>query len=56
MNTRDIGVDALRRINREALRLADADEGKAGADQRMSVGLYYFSGPDAGGASPDEET
>lgn len=46
--SRDIGIDALRRINREALRLAEADEGKGNADHRMSVGLYYFSGPDAG--------
>jgi len=45
---RDIGVEALRRINREALRLADEDQGKTTADQRMSVGLYYFSGPDTG--------
>jgi hypothetical protein len=52
--SRDIGVDALRRINREALRLADADEGKASADQRMSVGLYYFSGPDTGAEPADE--
>jgi hypothetical protein len=43
---REIGVEALRQINREALRLADADEGKTGADRRMSVGLYYYAGPD----------
>lgn len=52
--SRDIGIEALRRINREALRLADADEGKATADQRMSVGLYYFSGLDTG-AEPDDD-
>ncbi len=54
--SRDIGIDALRRINREALRLADADEGKPDADQRMSVGLYYFSGPDPGAEPADERT
>jgi hypothetical protein len=43
---REIGVDALRRINREALRLADADAGKPEANQRMSAGLYYYAGPD----------
>lgn len=53
--SREIGVDALRQINREALRLADADDGKPDADQRMSVGLYYFSGPDTGTGSGDGE-
>ena len=53
--SREIGVEALLRINREALRLADADEGKAGADQRMSVGLYYFSGADKGAESANEK-
>jgi hypothetical protein len=45
---RKVGGEALRQINREALRLADADEGKLGADQRMSIGMYYYSGPDEG--------
>ncbi len=43
---RELGVEALVRINREALRLADGDEGKANADQRMSVGIYFYRGPD----------
>lgn len=43
---REIGVEALVRINREALRLADADAGKTDADQRMSVGIYFYRGPD----------
>jgi hypothetical protein len=51
--SREIGVEALMRINREALRLADGDEGKADADQRMSVGLYFYRGPDDGGDIDD---
>ena len=53
---RDVGGEALRQINREALRLADADEKKPDADQRMSVGIYYYSGPDVGSdAEADDE-
>ena len=53
---RDVGGEALRQINREALRLADADENKPDADQRMSVGIYYYSGPDVGSdAEADDE-
>lgn len=53
--SREIGVEALRRINREALRLADADENKPNADRRMSVGLYFFSGPDSSAEPADEK-
>jgi hypothetical protein len=53
---REIGVDALVRINREALRLADADEGKPDADQRMSVGLYFYRGPDTDRGADDDKT
>lgn len=52
---RDVGGEALRQINREALRLADADEGKPGASQRMSVGIYYYAGADDG-TDDDGET
>lgn len=52
--SRDLGVETLRRINREALRLADADEGKEDATRRMSVGLYYFTGPDPAAGGEDE--
>ncbi len=52
---RDIGVDALVRINREALRLADGDEGKPGAGQRMSVGIYFYRGPDIDGEAGDAD-
>jgi len=52
--TREIGVDALTRINREALRLADGDQGKPDANQRMSAGIYFYRGPDDG--EPDNET
>jgi len=51
--SREIGVEALLRINREALRLADADEGKPNANQRMSAGLYYYAGPDEGDKDGD---
>lgn len=43
---REIGIESLTRINREALRLADSDEGKKDADQRMSIGIYFYRGPD----------
>jgi hypothetical protein len=46
--TREIGIEALTRINREALRLADGDEGKPGANQRMSAGIYFYRGADDG--------
>ena len=52
---RDIGIDALVRINREALRLADGDEGNPDANQRMSIGVYFFHGPDMGGDPDDAE-
>lgn len=51
---REVGIDALTRINREALRLADGDEGKPDADQRMSAGIYFYRGPDDG--EPDDAT
>ena len=52
---REIGVEALVRINREALRLADGDEGKKDADQRMSIGIYFYRGADDTADSDDNE-
>lgn len=40
------GMKALLALNRDALKCADADAGKPGADYRMSLGLYYYQGPD----------
>lgn len=43
---RALGTDTLLTLNKEALELADKDEGKANATQRMSLGLYYFESDD----------
>lgn len=43
---RDLGMDVLTAINKEALTRADADAGKTDATQRMSLGVYYFEGED----------
>lgn len=47
---REVGVDALMKVNREALRLAEADESNVHATQRMSAGLYFYSGDDPAAA------
>ena len=52
---REIGVETLLKINREALNLAEADEKKPGATQRMSFGLYYFSGEDPATGKTDDK-
>jgi len=45
------GMKTLLALNKDALKLADADAGKDGADYRMSLGIYYFQGPDDSPAS-----
>ena len=39
-------MEVLTEINRVALRLADGDEGKTDAINRMTLGYYYFSAAD----------
>jgi hypothetical protein len=41
-------MTALLALNKEALKRADQDAGKADAHQRMALGLYYYEGPDEG--------
>ena len=43
---REVGMQALLELNKDALALADKDEGDAEATERMSLGLYYYDGPD----------
>ncbi|MBT4740185.1 MAG: hypothetical protein HN793_04310 [Rhodospirillaceae bacterium] len=55
---RDVGMQALLELNKDALALADKDEGDAEATERMSLGLYYYDGPDeklAGGPDADDQ-
>lgn len=44
--TREVGMQALLDLNKEALALADQDEGDSKATERMSLGIYYYDGPD----------
>lgn len=43
---REVGMQALLELNKEALALADKDQGDSKATERMSLGLYYYDGPD----------
>lgn len=45
---REYAMTALVALNKDALKRADDDAGKAGADQRMALGIYYYEGPDEG--------
>lgn len=51
--SRELGVETLIRINREALKRADADERDPRATRRMSVGLYFYGGDDPAAAAAD---
>jgi len=42
----DLGMKTLLVLNKEALKCADADEGKKDATYRMALGIYYYQGPD----------
>ena len=48
---REYAMTALVALNKDALKRADDDLGKAGADQRMALGVYYYDGPDEGVAA-----
>ncbi len=39
---REIGMEALVRLNQEALKRAKADSGQAGADHRFNFGIYFY--------------
>lgn len=53
---RAIGMDALVKMNREALRLAQKDDGNPDATQRMNFGVYFFkSEKDASTDKDDKE-
>ena len=43
---RDIGMEALVKLNKAALEKADQDGGKPDALQRMNFGIYYYSAED----------
>ena len=45
---REYAMTALVALNKDALKRADDDVGKTGADQRMALGVYYYDGPDEG--------
>ena len=44
--SREVGQEALLKINRKAFELAEADEGKAEATRRMSFGVYFHAAGD----------
>jgi hypothetical protein len=52
---RELGVETLLKINREALKRADADENDLRATQRMSFGIYYFSADDPAAEKGDDK-
>jgi hypothetical protein len=45
---REYAMTALVALNKDALKRADDDAGKPGADRRMALGIYYYDGPDEG--------
>lgn len=54
---REVGMTALLELNKDALALADQDAENPEATQRMSLGLYYYDGPDEklSGGTTDED-
>lgn len=47
--SRDLGSDALVKVNQKAFELAEKDKGLPGANQRMTFGIYFYTGPDEEG-------
>ncbi|PIV88659.1 MAG: hypothetical protein COW48_04760 [Hydrogenophilales bacterium CG17_big_fil_post_rev_8_21_14_2_50_63_12] len=41
--SRELAIDAMQAINRRALELQEADNGRANASQRMTFGVYYYA-------------
>jgi hypothetical protein len=42
---RDVGMESLLTLNREANALAERDQGAADAGRRMSFGVYFYAPP-----------
>ena len=53
---REKGEQAIVDINREALRLAEADDARGGAGGRMTFGAFFFSEDDKGRGSSNSAT
>jgi hypothetical protein len=51
--SRELGMDLLREMNSRAAELARRDEGRPDATQRMTLGFYYYAGPDEEDSDPD---
>lgn len=52
---REYAMTALVALNKDALKRADEDAGKAGADRRMALGIYYYDGLDEGATDKPTE-
>ena len=52
---RERGEQALLDINREALRMADADDARGGASGRMTFGAFFYAEEDNGPDSPNSK-
>jgi hypothetical protein len=44
--SRNLGLDALVKVNQRAFELAEQDQNAPDASERMTFGVYYFTGPD----------
>lgn len=55
--SRELGSDALVKVNQRAFELAEQDKGASDATKRMTFGVYFYTGPDDGqdGGSTDGE-
>lgn len=50
---REKSMEALQAVNKQALKLKQSDQGDPKARQRMSFGLYFYTGPDPSGEDED---
>ena len=46
--SRELGADALVKVNQKAYELAEQDKSARDASERISFGVYFFTGPDDG--------
>lgn len=53
--TRTLGMRTLQTVNRQALELERADQGKSEANQRMNFGIYFFGEPILKETSTDKD-
>ncbi len=51
--SRELGSDALVKVNQKAFELAEQDKGSLEATERMSFGVYFYSCPDDEGQDDD---